>query len=303
MKTYLGSTPINKQYLGTNGIYGSSVGVTPQPITGSDVSADAYIAKVIAVGGTLTQPEATSIDNLFIGLRADGLLGQLVYMYPFMGGTADSHAISGLEPTSVSKTLLWVGDISQSLVHTSAGVDKTVASGSGYAYTTTTVDTYHTNVNDVAFGGYISTAVSNDLGFLVAHVAEQALSGLDRYQLNTPYNNDLVYAGSGRFDSLAIYDNTIPAVGTWIGSRVSSTDIQLYKNGSSVNTNVTANTSAVLNVSELELFSMGGSTGSNITTNGFDGVCGFIFGANGLSGAQVSTFQTRLNTYLIAIGR
>ena len=222
-------------------------------------------------------------------------------MYPFMGATADSHKVEGLAPTDANKILTWVGDISQSLVHTSAGVDKTVATSDGYGFANTNIDTFHSDVNDIAFGAYVSTATTGDLGFIISYTGTQG--DYNRYQLNTPYDSNIVYCGFGFAGTLTSYDNTVPAVGMWISSRVSTTDIQLYKNGSSVVTNTTNNGSGNLNGSPLELFSAGGSAGTNPVINGFDGVCGFIFGANGLSGAQVSTLDGILSTDLTAIGR
>ena len=268
---------------------------------GLDPDATAYIDKVIAQGGSLSAGDETAIQTLYTDLKSNSLYGEMVYMYPFMGGTPDSHKVEGLAPNDANTLLTWVDSISQSLAHTSMGVDKTVANSNGYGFPTTNLDTFHSDVNDVSIGGYVSTAQTNDLGFLIAHIANQ--TNETRYQLNSPYDSNIVYVGFGRNNALATYNNGSAPVGIWIGSRTSDISQVLYKNGSAVNTNTTLNSGAFLPTTYLELFSMGGGSGITPITNGFDGVCGFIFGGNGLTAGQVSTLNGILSTFLTSIGR
>jgi len=65
---------------------------------GGDADADAYIAAVTTAGGTLSGAEETAIQTFYTDLKTAGVYSQLICMYPFMGGTAGSHAIDGINP-------------------------------------------------------------------------------------------------------------------------------------------------------------------------------------------------------------
>lgn len=264
------------------------------PASTFDANAQAYIDKVIAEGGTLSSANQTAINNLYVSLKANSLYTELKYMYPFMGGTANSNGICGINPNTAGYTLTWGGYLTGSAGHTSAGINTT--GGGGYGSLAVNTATIHSSVNSVTLGAYISTATTNDEGFVIAKTSD-SVNASQRYQMNIPYDSNVVYTGIG-LAQFATYDNGAAPTGRWYGSRTSSTSLTLYKNGSSVATNTTTNTGA-LSAAPPQLFSADNST----TVNLFTGVCGFIFAGNGFSGAQVSTFDGILSTFLTAIGR
>lgn len=263
---------------------------------GGDADATAYINKVISQGGSLSAGDETAIQTLYTDLKSNSLYSEMIFMYPLMGGTPDSHKVEGLAPNDANTLLTWYGGISQSLAHTSMGVDKTIANSFGYGVNNITIDTLWGNVDDVCIGGYVSTAITNDEGFLISSRGD--FSPTTRLQLNIPYDGNIIYSAVGDAD-FALYNNGALAVGTWIASRTSSTLIRLYKNGSQVAQNTSSNGGS-LNNTNLSLFS---SDGSITSSNSWDGVCGFLFGSLGLDGTQVSTLNGILATYLTAIGR
>lgn len=263
--------------------------------SGFDADAQAYINKVIAEGGTLTTPNQTAINDLYVSLKANSLYTALKYMYPFMGGTGNSHKICGIEPTTSGHILTYGGGLTGSAAHTSAGID-TIASGPGFASMGVNTNVLHSSVNNITLGTYISTATTNDQCFVFGKTGNSI--GSSRYQMNIPFDTNNCYAGVGSA-IFAIFNNTVAPVGRWYGSRTSSTSLTLFKNGSSVATQTGTNT-GTLSADAPQFFDIDSSL---FSTNTFSGVCGFIFGANGLSGAQVSTFDGILSTFLTAIGR
>ena len=265
---------------------------------GGDTDADAYIAAVTTAGGTLSAGDETAIQTLYTELKSNSLYSELTFMYPFMGGTPNSHKVEGLAPTDANTLLTWYGGVSQSLAHTSAGVDKTVANSYGYGAPNFSPSGVQAGIDDMTMGAYISTAITNDAGFLISNITD-ATNANTRNQLNIPYDGNNVYAGIGKAN-FANYNNGSSAVGTWVASRTSSTSLSLYKNGSSVASNTSSNVGASLSTNNYSFLSADGFITSG---NSFDGVVGFIFGANGLDGTQVGTFNTILQTYLTAIGR
>ena len=265
---------------------------------GGDPDADAYIAAVTTAGGTLSAGDETAIQTLYTDLKSNSLYTELTFMYPLMGGTPDSHKVEGLSPTDANTLLTWYGGVSQSLAHTSAGVDKTVANSYGYGTPNFSPSGVQAGIDDMTLGAYVSTAITNDAGFLISNITD-AVNANTRNQLNIPFDGNKVYVGIGKAN-FAIYNNGSSAVGIWIASRTSSTSLSLYKNGSSVASKTSSNVGASLSTKN---YSFLGADGLITSGNSFDGVVGFIFGANGLDGTQVGTFNTILQTYLTAIGR
>ena len=265
---------------------------------GGDADATAYINEVISQGGTLSAGDQTAITTLYTDLKSNSLYTELTFMYPFMGGTPDSHKVEGLAPTDANTLLTWYGGVSQSLAHTSAGVDKTIANSYGYGTPNFAPSGVQAGIDDMTLGAYVSTAITNDEGFLVGNVLNTVNPGIAN-QLNIPFDGHNVYCAIGN-RNFALYNNGSAAVGIWIASRTSSTAFSLYKNGSSVVSQATSNAGASLNTNN---YSFLGADGYINSSNSFDGVVGFIFGANGLNGTQVGTLNTILQTYLTAISR
>jgi hypothetical protein len=65
---------------------------------GGDPDAAAYIAAVLAAGGTLSSPEQDAINTYFVDLKAEGLYSKLYYMHLFFGGVQNSNKINALNP-------------------------------------------------------------------------------------------------------------------------------------------------------------------------------------------------------------
>ncbi|MCP4984839.1 MAG: hypothetical protein GY928_01880 [Colwellia sp.] len=63
-------------------------------VSGFDADAQAFIDAV----GTLTAPQQTSINNLVVGLKANGTWSKYHAIYPFIGGTAAAHKWNLVNP-------------------------------------------------------------------------------------------------------------------------------------------------------------------------------------------------------------
>lgn len=62
--------------------------------TVSDADAQAFVTNA----GIVDQVEADAVNNLVIGLKADGLWSKMKALYPFVGGTASSHKFNLKDP-------------------------------------------------------------------------------------------------------------------------------------------------------------------------------------------------------------
>ncbi len=73
--------------------------LTPTPTPSSsapsiDPDAAAYLADVIASGGTVDATMSAATDTLFTSLKNDGIYNKLFSFYPVIGGVSASHAIN-----------------------------------------------------------------------------------------------------------------------------------------------------------------------------------------------------------------
>jgi hypothetical protein len=102
----------------------NAVGKDPlyKPVT-YDPDALAFLARVASVGGTTNKIIITAINSLVINAKENGWWTNCDVIYPFVGGTAASHA---LNLTADNRNIAWVGT---DLTHDANGV---TGNGSGY---------------------------------------------------------------------------------------------------------------------------------------------------------------------------
>ena len=267
--------------------------------TPTDTDAIAYISEVETQGGTLSDTDKEAIDDLYIGLKADSIYTKLKLMYPFMGGTPDSHTINGISPTDANTTITWALALTSSANHDSAGIT-IPAETEGAGDIVESPSTLLTNVNDASFGWYYSDAV-NANGFIIGQSADSVAfeSRFQGYHETDGTSTGVVYTGVGDSTSNASYNNGAPPLGIWIGSRISSTSMSIYKNGSQLMINTNLNT-GVLNPNSFVFFNADAYPANG---NEVRGTFGFLFVGDGLSVAQAGDMSSRLSTFLTAIGR
>ena len=113
-------------------------------------------------------------------------------------------------------------------------------------------------------------------------------------------------SGSAIFDSpfaagaTRISVTTATSRGLLLGVRRASTDRQLYKNGSSIGTNVTSNNEALNNQAPFIFGQNPGAAGTIFYSNN---TIGFIITGLALSTAEVSTLSTIVNTFMTSLNR
>jgi hypothetical protein len=76
--------------------------------TVSDADAQAFVTNA----GIVDQVEANAVNNLVIGMKADGVWSKMKAIYPFVGGTASSHSFN-LRNTSQFQ-ITWSGGVTHS---------------------------------------------------------------------------------------------------------------------------------------------------------------------------------------------
>jgi hypothetical protein len=113
---------------------------------GTQTVSDADAQAFVTAADIQDQVEATAINNLVIGMKADGLWSKMKAVYPFVGGTASSHSYNLVNTAQYQ--ISWSGGIT----HNSNGV--TFGGVNGYGDTGLIMSTVFGS-NYSSYGAYI----------------------------------------------------------------------------------------------------------------------------------------------------
>ena len=128
--------------------------ITPTPTPSAaagDPDATAYLAEVVASGGTVDATTSAAVQTLFTDLKTAGVYSKLNNFYPMVGGVAGSHAINANLDTAYDLTFAggWT--------HNASG---STGNGSN-AYADTSYQPFsETTISATTFGYYNHKAIS-----------------------------------------------------------------------------------------------------------------------------------------------
>ena len=200
----------------------SSITPTPTPsssVPSIDPDAAAYLADVVASGGTTNPTIESAVDTLFTDLKSNGLYSKIFAMYPYVGGTASSHAIEA--KLNKSFDITWFGgmthDVSGSTGNGSNGYGDT-----GYNPYVEIGSTIGIPSHSSIYVGTESNGTYAEFGYRDSGdnwiMAVDYLGGCYGWQYNSGGANEILYSNTD-------------ARGNYIHSRTSPTNIIAYKNG------------------------------------------------------------------------
>ena len=265
--------------------------MTPTPsasVPSIDPDAAAYLADVIASGGTTNATISAATDTLFTSLKSNGLYSKMYAMYPYVGATAASHAINALGNKTYDIT--WNGGVTH-------GISGSTGNGSnGYG------DTGFNNNNwaqdDISFGIYVVTenttggnenmfGYSED-GFLpAAQIAPGSGAGsVSYFRLGTRDGAQTSTGGTYK--------------GNYIATRTGSTASYLYKN---TNLYITNTNTYTKDASGKNVYVLAIRTGTTTFFGPSVDTTAFTFMGEGLSVSEVSTLDGIINTFQTSLGR
>ena len=227
-----------------------------------------------------------ALNTFDTGLISNGLDTKMKALYPFVGGTSNTHRYNFMDARDLDAAfrITWFGGIT----HNASGVTGNGTNGYG---NTNLIPSTTLSQNNVSIGVNISSnyngvAVdfgSAENGLAKALVLQAREAGTLYYQVNASVNSFVANASS---------------IGLWTLSRLSSTSSTIYKNGSSFNSNSAASTG--LSSFSLCLFAV--NQANNIyypsprTQN-------FAFISNGLNSTEVTSLSTLITAFGTSLGR
>lgn len=242
-----------------------------------------WVAAVVGDGGSVSSTQRTRVNTLIVDLKAASLWTGLRRLWLYAGESSASQAkidIKNLSSHSVtSAPVLAAGG------YTGDAVDD-------FINTNFNIRNDWPNTDNASFGAYVRTnrttqEVKTSMGCAIVAIVCQLNpctfqgGGGCNYQINSGAGNT--------------WNSGTTAQGFWTVSRTSSTAVELYRNGSSVET-VSQSSGTPDNGTMYVLASNGGGVGGNFS----DDQHSAVFIADGLNDTQAAALSTALNTYMTA---
>jgi hypothetical protein len=246
-------------------------------------------AVAFLTAAAITDPTITgAINTLVVDLKGYGIWTKMKALYPFVGGTANTHKFNLVNPldTNAAFRLVFFGGWTHS--NTGAKPNGT----NGYA-DTFLVPSVVQNVNSNGIGVSIRTNLvetSGDtiqIGSLVT-IAQCSVLALQNVEYRTRLNSNVLSSLTGA-----------SKVGLWTTQKTSATLTNNYKNNLSVASGNSGGTLSTVS------FYLGNLNINNIpyaagyTLNEFT----FSFISDGLNATEVTNLNTSINTFNTALSR
>jgi len=251
---------------------------------GTQTVSDADAQAFVTAADIQDQVEANAINNLVIGMKADGLWTKMKAVYPFVGGTSTSTSYN-LKNTAQYQ-ITWNGGIT----HSSTGVLPNGTNGygsTGFFFDSTT-----------ALSSHISTYIRTNSTTLACEIGSGNSSGSDECFIVRNGSTYLNNQCSGQ--AQRINPSVADARGLILNSRRANNDWETYKNGSSLGTNTANNTYTGGSSYILNLFRRGG-----IGTNDLYSAKETAFASigDGLTDTEAANLYTAVQAFQTALNR
>jgi hypothetical protein len=271
----------------------ASITTTPTPTPSSsapafDADAAAYLADVITSGGTVDATMSAATNTLFTDLKSNSLYTKMLAFYPYVGGTAASHAINA--KLNKSYDITWNGGMTHG-VSGSTGNNSNSYGDTGFNNNTWAQD-------NMSFGVYCVTNLSstgNDQLFGYTESTEEPAVQI----APGAGGGSVSYFRCGNAAGTIYNHGGIPYRGNYIATRTGSTAGYLYRNATLWQTDSNTYTKDASGRS-VYVFAI------RIATGFFDptpDTLSFTFVGDGLSTTEVSTLDGIINTFQTSLGR
>jgi hypothetical protein len=246
--------------------------------TAFDPDAAAYFT----AAGITNATQKNAWNDAVVSLKAESLWAKIVTIRPYLGGTAGSHAVNAKNPATFGYT--WHGTVT----HNANGI--TGDGSTGYA----SGDAAPSDIGatgGLAFYKRVSGTGDNQCPI----GSDDAVSDFFAFIENNAFNQKYGMWGS----NVNAIQAGAPGVGFWAINRTSTTDLQLFLNGASLNTNTTLTSFSGLTQ---PMFALARNTGG-FPTGFCDGNyalhCTFV----GMATGDMATLSTIIQTFQTALGR
>ena len=278
---YVGNTLINDVFVGS---------VRMDEILEVNQGIDQNVRNFALAAGINSTPIINSLDTFVSQLKSNNLWDKFYALYPLVGGTADSCKWNLI--TTSSFTVNYTGSFN----FTNTGL-----SGSGTTSNINTTFTPSINSADWAtnnsFGVYVNTNVSGGYDMGAGSPFPASPTGADTYLISR-FTGDTAYF----FNSSSITVASTDSRGFWFGcvSGSSGTNMNLYKNGTSVASKASPTTYTITKA----LFFTANNPESGPTANeNSRRQYSLSFIARAFNSTEASTLNNIVQTFQTSLGR
>ena len=226
-----------------------------------------------------------AINDLVVDMKNTGIWNKMKAIYPFVGGTAGSHKWNLKDPRDVDAAfrLTFTGG----WTHSSTGI----AGNGTNAYADTYFNPSTQTTNHI--GNYIRTSTVNTTPIEIG--VWRQISGVNYFNHIKP-NSDYL---SGTSTTALNFTTTNTAAGFWLGTKRSSTDREIYRNGISEASTTTSDTSTMPNAN-IYIGARNGNSGVDLWSTK---EMSFISIGDGLTSVDAANLYTIVQKYQTTLGR
>ena len=253
---------------------------------GGDADADAYLAAVIAAGGTTDATIDAAVQTLFTATKDAGVYNKLDCFYPMIGGTQASHAINANGNTSYDLSFNggWIfNDLGSVPNGTNAWADTSKVISAG-------------EISNSCFGVYAANSGSNQSSY---SIDSGVFNGAETWYVAQKWTATNDSRGGNQWnDSIGM---TATNGGLMVNVRYALNDFKVYKNqtlGNSTTTTVPATDSGVYS------FYIGARNDSGSPAFYSSTPHSFNFYANqALSLTEINDYSAAIQTFMTTLSR
>jgi hypothetical protein len=229
---------------------------------------------------------SAATNTFYSTIRSAGILSKMYRMYPYIGGTANSHAVEGVNPSVNS------GTFNGGWTHSVSGA--TPNGTNGYM---TQSPTIAPSINaNFGFGVYVNETAGNKTAIGSYSDNGTGANGQGYAAIALVSASSIWAAGSNdRLNDVTTRARTINQ-GFFAASRTSGTNVVLKENTGTTNVTITQ-------VLDTQAQFIGGRSSNGAPEDFFNKRLAFVFQGNNLSSSELDTLYTAIQTYQTSLGR
>ena len=232
-----------------------------------------------------SETQQRAVNDLVVDMKNAGLWNKMKAIYPFVGGTATTHKWNLKDPRDLDAAFRLT--FSGGWTHSSTGI----AGNGTNAYADTYFNPSTQTTNHI--GNYIRTSTVNTTPIEIG--VWRQISGVNYFNHIKP-NSDYL---SGTSTTALNFTTTNTAAGFWLGTKRSSTDREIYRNGISEASTSTSDSTTMPNAN-LYIGARNGNGGVDLYSTK---EMSFISIGDGLTDTDAANLYTIVQKYQTTLGR
>lgn len=267
-------------------------------VTATAVAQAAYDADAEAfftAAGITDTTQKDAITNLVKDMKTAGIWTKMVAIYPFVGGTASTHAVNLKSPGTYNIT--WSGTIT----HNANGVTGNGINGYGNTNVVPATTLAEGSAHMSFYNRNTTARNQQEMGVLMGGTPQPSFVLMAaNYASNTYYTIIDSWAWNASPQQRVLV--TGQRIGMTVGTRTSTSMLKLFKNNAQIGSSFTGTTSGYFSQITRPIAILARNDNGTINLHSTAN-CAFASIGAGLSDSEVSAFYTAVQAYQTALSR